>query len=203
MSKRTHALSRAETLAVALSKSPVNNMHYQRRFRLEGDLIKFPQRTNPNVIDECTWRGDACYCKKAELKFETQLPDRRYLTRYSVRCDDCFESTASALHLHCGLCDEVLTGSIAGPGGKVTDHLITIRHVYQQAMALKTVLDQGRAVSVKEHEHIREYVAILEEWSDIIRFPARMAAIRKTDFGGVLTALKSHLIDQSIQILVS
>ena len=46
------------------------------------------------------------------------------------------------MHLYCSYCDEILTGSIAGPGGEITDHLITIRHVFQEASALRDFLYQ-------------------------------------------------------------
>ena len=44
-----------------------------------------------------------------------------------VSCAKCFADGESVFHLHCSYCDEILTGSIAQPGGKVADHVITIR----------------------------------------------------------------------------
>ena len=128
-------------------------------------------------FNQCTWRdskANPCYCEKAKLKFEAHLPDRSYLTRFSVRCPSCCGEDDSATHLYCAYCDEVLTGTIAGPGGKVSDHLITIRHIYRQALVLKENLESGDH-STKILAQARFYVSKFEEWSKQIRYPARIS----------------------------
>ena len=74
------------------------------------------------------------------------------------------------MHLYCSYCDEVLTGSIAGPGGKITDHLITIRHVFQEASAMRTFFERHGMPRGQELAQAREYAAKLEEWSETIRW---------------------------------
>ena len=92
------------------------------------------------VVSACPiLRGRAARFSRAQLKFEAYLPERKFLTRYSVHCPSCTSGSESAVHLYCSYCDEILTGSIAGPGGKITDHLITIGHVDQEAIALRSV----------------------------------------------------------------
>ena len=46
-----------------------------------------------------------------------------------MSCPKCRAGGEPVFHLHCSYCDEILTGSIAQPGGKVADHVITIRCV--------------------------------------------------------------------------
>ena len=51
-----------------------------------------------------------------------------------VSCAKCFADGESVFHLHCSYCDEILTGSIAQPGGKVSDHVITIRFPFDTTL---------------------------------------------------------------------
>jgi hypothetical protein len=92
------------------------------------------------------------------------------------------------VHLYCSYCDEILTGSIAGPGGKITDHLITIRHVYQEAIALKNYFEQKGLSRGQELAQAREYVEKLEEWTETIRYQKN--SLSKTDFEEVLRTLR-------------
>jgi hypothetical protein len=121
--------------------------------RFENSRVVFTQSKLNNVDAEACNLSDhrqrPCYCARAEFKFEASLPDRDHLTRFSVRfctsrfpvqaapplnifsqvtCAGCRASGEPVFHLYCSYCDEILTGSIAQPGGKVADHVITIRH---------------------------------------------------------------------------
>ena len=164
------------------------------KFRADKDRIFFPDADDRFKRSRCTWRDDKtapCYCAQAHLKFETSLPDRKYLTRFSVRCLECYESGISAVHLYCAYCDEILTGSIAGPGGKISDHLITIRHVYQQALALKESLESGSARSLSLPA-AQDYIVKLEKWSERVRYPVR-TSVKKFHLDQVLHDFHRHL----------
>mmetsp|Transcript_3629 Transcript_3629/g.10704 ORF Transcript_3629/g.10704 Transcript_3629/m.10704 type:complete len:201 (+) Transcript_3629:66-668(+) len=108
------------------------------RFTLDGDQIVFLPSSGVELAGRCSW-GDksACprYCKGAYLRFEASLPDRGFLARYSVSCTECYGPINSSIHLFCSCCNEILTGHIASPGGKVSDHLVTIRHLFHEAKA--------------------------------------------------------------------
>jgi hypothetical protein len=95
------------------------------------------------------------------------------------------------VHLYCSYCDEILTGSIAGPGGKISDHLITIRHVYQQAILLNAVLENGTPHQ-QDIALTKDYVSKLEEWSDTIRYRVE-CAIKRIHFEEVLERLHARL----------
>lgn len=191
--KKRKAASDAERIAVELSK--INfSVEFKCSMRVEKSQVYFPETARQFQRTQCTWRdnkSNPCYCEKAKLKFETSLPDRSYLTRFSVQCPSCYDEGDSAVHLYCAYCDEVLTGSIAGPGGKVSDHLITIRHVYQQAHVLKDSLKSGNQSS-KTLSQARDFVTKLDEWSERIRYPMR-TTVKRIHFEEVLKDLRQLL----------
>jgi hypothetical protein len=192
-SKKRKQVSEAEKLALELSKLTSKQVH-QSKVKFENNQIVFLESSKSLFTNACTWKDDKLwprYCKKAEFKFEAYLPDRKYLTRYSVNCSTCYEDGDTAVHLYCSYCDEILTGSIAGPGGKITDHLITIRHVYQEAIALSTYFEQKGWSREQEYQPAREYLRKLEEWSETIRYPKN--SLKKTDFEDVIRSLRVQL----------
>ncbi len=198
-SKKRKQVSEAEKLALELSKLTSKQVH-QSKVKFENNQIVFLESSKSLFTNACTWKDDKLwprYCKKAEFKFEAYLPDRKYLTRYSVNCSTCYEDGDSAVHLYCSYCDEILTGSIAGPGGKITDHLITIRHVYQEAIALSTYFEQKGWSREQEYQPAKEYVKKLEEWSETIRYPKN--SLKKTDFDDVIRSLRVQLSKASGQ----
>ncbi len=195
--KRKNASS-AVKMAVEISKIIFNHAGHemQRKMLVEKDRVIFTELVSSQ---KCTWRGDKMnplYCKNAELKFEAYLPDRKYLVRFSARCPTCYDKDVTAVHLYCGYCNEVLTGSIAGPGGKISDHLITIRHVYQQAVLINTILENGASYGTPRQQEVvsvaREYISKLEEWSDTIRYRTG-GAIKRIHFEEVLERLNACL----------
>jgi hypothetical protein len=188
-SKKRKVASDAERLAIELSRINIS-CGFKCSLQIDNTQVSFPESARQFQRSQCTWRDDRanpCYCEKARLKFEASLPDRGYLTRFSVQCLSCYNDKRSAVHLYCAYCDEVLTGSIAGPGGKVSDHLITIRHVYQQALVLKASLESGNCSS-KTLSQAREYVAKLDDWSEKIRYPMR-TNVKRIHLEEVLRAL--------------
>jgi hypothetical protein len=191
--KKRKTASDAEKVAVELSK--INFSHeIKHNIKIEKSLVKFPETSRHFQRNQCTWRDSKsgpCYCEKAKLKFEASLPDRSYLTRFSVRCTCCYNDDESTMHLYCAYCDEVLTGTIAGPGGKVSDHLITIRHVYQQAQVLKGRLENGDQ-NMKLLAQARDYVSKFEEWSKRIRYPVK-TTVQKSNIQEVLKDLQQIL----------
>jgi hypothetical protein len=166
----------------------------QGKLLVKKDKVIFTELARASQTQKCTWRDDKtnpCYCKNADLKFEAYLPDRKYLVRFSAQCTVCYDETTTGVHLYCEYCDEVLTGSIAGPGGKISDHLITIRHVYQQAVTLNAILERSQ-VKEQSVEMITEDISKLEEWSERIRYPMR-TTIKRIHFEEVLCQLHCHL----------
>jgi hypothetical protein len=189
--KKRKRVSDAEKIAVGLSKLILKHVH-PSKFRFENEKISFLESARPMFAESCTWRENRncpCYCREAQLKFEAYLPERKFLTRYSVHCPTCYSCNDSAVHLYCSYCDEILTGSIAGPGGKITDHLITIRHVYQEALALRTFFEQRGISREQDRLQAHEYVAKLEEWSETIRYPMRNS-VKRAHFEEVLRDLR-------------
>lgn len=190
--KKRKAASDAERMAVELSK--INFIHsYNGSIKIEKTTVSFPESARQVKQSQCTWRDDKtnpCYCEKAILKFETYLPDRNYLARFSVQCPSCYDADTSAVHLYCAYCDEVLTGSIAGPGGKVSDHLVTIRHVYKQSLAIRNSLESERQ-DPSTLSQAADYCARLLEWSERVRYPIR-TAVKRTHIDRVLDEL--HLL---------
>ena len=184
--KKRKQMSDAEKMAVELSKMSFS-VEPESKFRVENNKLVFVESSKRFQSEKCTWRDNRTepfYCKDADLRFESQLPDRAYLTRFSVRCSTCYDEALSGVHLYCAYCDDVLTGSIAGPGGKITDHLITIRHVYQQTGILKAMIQKG-TLSEDDITKAKEYASKLDEWSDRIRYPVRNS-IRRIHFEELL-----------------
>jgi hypothetical protein len=192
-SKKRKQTSSAEKMAVEISKIGFGH-DMQRKLRVEQCKVTFTELARPSQTNKCTWGDDKmnpCYCKHADLKFETYLPDRKYLVRFSAQCSACYDEATTRVHLYCAYCDEVLSGSIAGPGGKISDHLITIRHVYQQAVTLNSILERS---PVNDHDIalVGEYITKLEEWSEKIRFPMK-TTIKRIHFEEVLSQLNINL----------
>jgi hypothetical protein len=195
-SKKRKQTSSAEKIAVEISKMCLSHAGYemQRKLRVENSKVIFTDLVRASRAQKCTWRDDKmnpCYCKHADLKYEACLPDRKYLVRYSAQCSACYDNATTAVHLYCAFCDEVLTGSIAGPGGKISDHLITIRHVYQQAISFNAILENG----MPRHQDIalaKMYISKLDVWSDTIRYRTR-SQVKRIHFEDILEKLNVHL----------
>jgi hypothetical protein len=188
----------AEKMAMELSKM-LFSLKGSQTMRVDKTVVTF-SKTARQIDRQCTWKDNKnspCYCEKARLKFEAHLPDRKYLTRYTAQCRECFGEDATATHLYCTYCDEVLTGSIAGPGGKISDHLITIRHVYQQALMVKSALED-RDARDQDFDLAREYIKTLEQWSEKIRYPMR-TSVKKIHFEEVLESLQKRLDQHDAQ----
>jgi hypothetical protein len=189
--KKRKQVSDAEKVALELSK--LTSRHAQQ------SMLRFEERKiyflNPNRTltfgASCTWKDSKrwpCYCKAAEFSFEATLPERCYLTRYSVACTNCWRDQKPAFHLYCACCDEILTGSIAGPGGKVTDHVITIRHVVKEALALQAYYERDGVPDEEDAQRVSSYLAKLEQWSNTIRFPKN--SMVKHELDGAIASLR-------------
>ena len=195
-SRKRKQVSDAERVALELSKL-TSRQSQQSMLRFEDKRIFF---LNPNRRDgpapKCSWRDPGrtwpWYCSHAEFSFEATLPDRFYLTRYSVVCETCYPGQRPAFHLYCACCDEILSGSIAGPGGKITDHVITIRHVVHEAAALRAAYEHAGPPGEEEAQRVREYVGKLEQWSKTIRFPKNARA--KLELDAAIHTLRAMVI---------
>jgi hypothetical protein len=105
--------------------------------------------------------------------------------------------------MYCSFCDEILKGSIAGPGGKITDHLVTIRHIYHEATALCNLLekkathlvsnhlDDGKAEADPDLQKAQEYASKLNQWNEIVRFPNKNV-ISKAHIEDLLIKMNFH-----------
>ena len=186
--KRKYA-SDARRMAMELSKIFPSH-EIPRRFRIDRDRLLFSETTSRFPHDQCNWaesKETPLYCAKAQLAVEAYLPGRKYLTRYIVRCAHCYENEDPCFHLYCSYCDEVLTGSIARPSGKISDHLVTTRHIYQQALAIKDSLERGDA-GLSTFATARHYVMKLEEWSESVRYTTQ-ASVKQVHFDKILQEL--------------
>jgi hypothetical protein len=191
--KKRKSISDAERLALELAKLTPKHVH-ETRVRFENEKIVFAETSKISFYEKCTWnddRVDPRYCCKAEFKFSASLPDRKFLTRFSVKCLRCYDDNITAVHMFCSHCDEILTGSIAGPGGKVTDRLITIRHAFQEAVAVNAYLEEQGFPQDIELLQAREYVMKLEEWSETVRYQKK--SLKKPFFDDILRALRLKL----------
>jgi hypothetical protein len=198
--KKRKPVSDAEKMAIELSKM-IFSVELRCKFRIENEKLVFSESAKSFQAENCTWQSDRLcpsYCKDADLQFEAYLPDRKHLTRFTARCFTCYDETVSGIFLYCAYCDEVLTGSIAGPGGKITDHLITIRHVYQQARVLQGILEDGTP-SDADLAKANEYVAKLEEWSDRIRYPVHNR-LRRIHFEDLLRGFHQLLSKPALPV---
>lgn len=194
--RKRKKVSDAERIALELFK---NTSKHARQSKM-----KFETWNGRIIVDDsklcshskgvaCTWanNGRPVYCPRAELRFEASLPEREYLTRYSVSCSDCCPKQGHTFHLYCAYCDEILTGSIAGPGGKISDHVVTIRHITKEAEAQHTYFKTKEKLSYEEFHKAATYVSKLERWANTIRFKRKSE--ERQDFERVLHELQVTL----------
>jgi hypothetical protein len=192
-------ISDAEKIASGLSKLIPKNVNSKTMHSEHGKILfMFPRSALSNIADSdrCGWKDDrhsSSYCSNAHLIPHAHFPDRKFLTRYSVSCQACHSGEASAVHMYCAYCDKVLTGSMAEPGGKITDHLITIRHIYHEANALLQFLEEQGLASDDDRLQTTAYVSKLEAWCGTVRFPRRNT-IRYTHFVDILRNLRLQLL---------
>ena len=191
-SRKRKKCSDAERIAMDLFKSTCKEVR-QSRMKIENSNIYFEDDSVSRFF-----KGEACalsshqrpiYCPNAEFRFETSLPDREYLTRFSVSCTRCCKD--NTYQLYCSYCNEILTGSIAGPGGKIADHVVTIRHIVKEALVQHTFfLSKGR-ISSEYFDMALTYVAKLELWASTIRF--KRDSEEKKELERVLRSLQTML----------
>jgi len=200
MRTKRKCVSDAERLATNISKmsccAPLPT-----RFTLQGNKLKFLPCAGITPVERCTWADKgACprYCKNASLTFETLLPDRGFLARYSVRCVECYGPAESARQIFCSHCNEILAGHMASPGAKVSDHLVTIRHLFHEAEALASCLrrnahgEAGDRDTDLDLDQIGRYLGELEEWSRTIRIPTK-SAVKRGDFESLVRMMSMDL----------
>jgi hypothetical protein len=193
-SKKRKKVSDAERIALELFKV-TSRQPRQSKVKFDQNKIIFEDTKMNDTIkgESCCWAnpGRPIYCSDAEFRFETCLPEREYLTRFSVSCNKCRPSDAQAFHLYCSYCDEILSGSIAGPGGKIADHVVTIRHIVKEAVVQNQHLEKMGRVSAEEFQKAATYVTKLEQWSGAIRF--KRNSEEKREFEQVLCLLQQLL----------
>ena len=151
---------------------------------------------NNSVFTEiCSYWADQgrqpTYCPNCAFRFEASLPDRNYLTRYSVCCRHCFPQGDHVFHLYCSYCDEILTGRIAAPGGKIADHVVTIRHVLKEARAQYKCLQREEAITMEEYLKSQEYTSKLELWASMTRI--KKNSEERIEFDNILRAMHTIL----------
>ena len=132
--RKRKKVSDAERIALDLYRSTSRpaRLNKVKSEKTTGRIIVQDSKLHSNSTGEtCTWanHGRPVYCPRLKFHFATSLPGREYLTRYSVSCLDCCPNHEETFYLYCAYCDEIQVGSIAGPGGKVSDHVVTIRHI--------------------------------------------------------------------------
>ena len=173
--RKRKKVSDAERIALELYRN-TSRQARQCKVKLDtwaGRIIAEDSKLQNNYKGEaCTWanNGRPVYCPRAEFRFEASLPDREYLTRYSVSCSACCPKHDHTFHLYCAYCDEILTGSIAGPGGKISDHVVTIRHITKEAEVQHNYFKSKGKLSYEEFNEAATYVSKLELWANTIRF---------------------------------
>ncbi len=196
-SKRRKSLSDAENIAMELYKltSRRARLSSLRKVRFEETKIIFEDSSIGHTLqgEVCCWKnqGSPIYCAEAVFRFETCLPDREYLTRYSVTCNRCHPRNSRAYYLYCSYCDEILKGSIAGPGGKIANHIVTIRHIVKEAAVQSQYFERNCRLSSEEYHQGVAYVAKLEQWASAIRFQRKID--EKGELEQVLRSLQHHL----------
>lgn len=196
-SKRRKKVSEAEKIALDLFKltSRWARLFSQSRIKFEKNKIRFEDSTIGDSLKgmACCWtnEGHPIYCANAEFRFKTCLPEREYLTRYSVFCNHCRPAGVQAFHLYCSYCDEILKGSIAGPGGKIADHIITIRHIVKEASFQNQYFASKGRLPPDEYQQGVAYVAKLEQWASAIRFKRNFED--KVEFQQVLRSIQQHI----------
>mmetsp|Transcript_75779 Transcript_75779/g.202891 ORF Transcript_75779/g.202891 Transcript_75779/m.202891 type:complete len:232 (+) Transcript_75779:560-1255(+) len=197
MSVKRKRVSEAERIATDISKMLCGSVQ-PTRFTLDNQRLVFLESSGIEFKDRCCWKEDRAnprYCKSACLKFDSCLPDRKFLIRYTAQCSTCYHSNETAHHLFCAYCNEILTGYIAGPGGKISDHLITIRHMYNEAIALKTYVRNNISTNQKssvEVNLVREYLSRLEEWVQTIRFPSK-CPVKRDQFEDLIQEISADI----------
>jgi hypothetical protein len=194
--RKRKKVSDAERIALDLYRSTSKHAR-QSKVKVEkwtGRIIVEDSKLYSNSKGvACTWanNGQPVYCPRAEFRFEASLPDREYLTRYSVSCSDCCPKHEHTFHLYCAYCDEILTGSIAGPGGKISDHVVTIRHITKEAEVQHNYFKSKAKLSYEEFHKAATYVSKLELWANTIRF--KRNSEERQEFELVLHALQLTL----------
>jgi len=190
-SRKRKKVSDAEKIALELFKITSRKAR-ESKVKFEQSKIIFEDSKICCTIKgpSCCWtnHGRPTYCADAEFHFETCLPDREYLTRYSVCCNRCRPENPQAFHLYCSYCDEILTGSIAGPGGKIADHVVTIRHIVKEAAVQNQYFETNDGMTAQEFHNGVAYVAKLEQWASTIRFKRNCEV--KREFEQVLRNLQ-------------
>jgi hypothetical protein len=193
--RRRKKMSDAEKVALDLYKFTSKQIR-QSRLRLDGQrkLLDISKIGNAVTGNECRWTnpGHPIYCSHIEFRFETNLPEREYLTRYRISCPRCDPSQKSSYQLYCSYCDEILGGSIAGPGGKIADHIVTIRHVVKEAIMQNDYLDMHGFHCAEEFKRTEVYVSKLTLWASKIRF--KRNADERQDLERTLHSLKHKLL---------
>ena len=197
-SKKRKKVSDAEKIALELFKI-TSKQARQSKVKFEQNKITFENSKLSDTIkgEECSWanHGRPIYCSEAEFRFETCLPDREYLTRFSVSCNKCRPACHQAFHLYCSYCDEILSGSIAGPGGKIADHVVTIRHIVKEAVVQHRYFESKGRISAEEFQRALTYVSKLEQWSSAIRF--KRNSMEKREFEEALRSLQQQIHEAS------
>ena len=82
-------------------------------------------------------------------------------------------------------------GSIAGPGGKIADHVVTIRHIVKEASVQYHYFARKGLLSGDEIQKGLAYVSKLEEWAGTIRF--KRNSEERREFEHVLRSLRAQL----------
>ena len=195
-SRKRKKVSDAEKIALQLCR---NTSRCARQSKVKFDpstgriIVGDSKLYSHSVGEACTWanNGPPVYCRQAEYRFAASLPDREYLTRYSVSCSSCCPNHDQVFHLYCSYCDEILTGSIAGPGGKISDHVVTIRHITKEAEVQHTYFRSKEKLSYEEFHNTATYVSKLRLWVNTIRFKRNSEERRELE--RVLRALQGIL----------
>ena len=193
--------SESEKIALGLSRHTCRCAQ-QRKVTFEQNRLIFDDKN----MNDCVFTGvcshwsdqgrQPTYCPKSEFRFEATLPDRNYLTRYSVCCRACFPQGESVFHLYCSYCDEILTGRIAAPGGKIADHVVTIRHVLKEARSQNKCLEREEVITMEEYLKSQEYIAKLELWASMTRI--KKNSEEKLEFDNILQSM--HVILRDVRL---
>lgn len=199
-SKRKKPASDAEKIAMELSKIYFSfEINCNQRDDHLAVMLGVVQRTHSCQRISKTAKRNSCLCNDAELVFESNLPDRNFLSRFSVKCSSCNDKMLrSPLYLYCAYCGDVLQGTIASPGGKTSDHLITIRHVLKRSLVLINSIEYG----ISDQQDLLKaqiYLQKLESFSEKIRYPVK-APIDKSHFEEAIRHLNRLLCRRSTKL---
>jgi hypothetical protein len=194
--------SESEKIALGLSKHTCRCAQ-QRKVSFEQNKMKFDDQEMNSIVftDSCSnWSDQGrqpSYCPDAEFRFEATLPDRNYLTRYSVSCRSCYPEGENIFHLYCAYCDEILTGRIAAPGGKIADHVVTIRHVLKEARAQYKCLEREKVITMEEYLKSQEYISKLEVWASMTRI--KRNSDERIEFDEILRSMQTILREMRLR----